>query len=150
MKKILYLFLAVSALFAVACQETVTVFEVTPTALEFNGDAGTQIVTVTAEDTWAVKITEGSSWLSSSNTYGKTSATVEISVTANSATPRTGELVFSCSGQSIKVAVSQAAGTLSPKGGFGIATMLETLASTEEGKKLLDAVQSFLTQQKND
>ena len=33
--------------------------------------------------------------------------------------------------------VSQAAGTLSPKGGFGIATMLETLASTEEGKKLL-------------
>lgn len=46
--------------------------------------------------------------------------------------------------------VSQAAGTLSPKGGFGIATMLETLASTEEGKKLLDAVQSFLTKKNED
>ena len=111
MKRILFLILTVFAFLAVACQETMTPFEVNPTVLEFTGDAGTKTVTVTAGDTWAVKITEGSGWLTSSMTYGKSSAAVEISVTANSATPRTGELVFSCSGQSIKVAVSQAAGT---------------------------------------
>ena len=96
---------------AAGCQEPLPQFSVTPVALEFNGEAGSQTVTVTAGETWAVKITEGAGWITSSKTYGSSSASVEVSVTANSATPRSGEMVFSCSGQSVKVTVSQAAGT---------------------------------------
>ena len=111
MKRFLYLLIAVSAFMAAGCQEPLPQFSVTPVALEFNGEAGSQTVTVTAGETWAVKITEGAGWITSSKTYGSSSASVEVSVTANSATPRSGEMVFSCSGQSVKVTVSQAAGT---------------------------------------
>ena len=110
MKRILYVLLAATVLFAAGCQETVQ-FAVTPTVLNFTGDEGTQTVSVTAGETWAVKITEGSSWISSSHTYGKSSAVVTVSVNANSPEPRTGEMVFSCAGQSIKVSVSQEPGT---------------------------------------
>ena len=110
MKRILYVLIAASLLFAAGCQETVQ-FAVTPTVLNFTGDEGSQTVSVTAGETWAVKITEGSNWISSSHTYGKSSAVVTVSVTANSPEPRTGELVFSCAGQSVKVAVSQEPGT---------------------------------------
>ena len=111
MKRILYVVIAAAALIAAGCQPTLEQFSVTPTTLEFTGDAGSQTVSVTAGDTWAVKVTEGASWLKSSNTYGTSSMDVVISVTANAPSPRVGELVFSCSGQSIKVTVNQAAGT---------------------------------------
>jgi len=78
--------------------------------LNFSGEAGTQTVSVTADDTWALKIENGGSWLSTSRTYGKTSADVEVSVTANSPEARSAQIVFSCAGQSITVKVSQAAG----------------------------------------
>ena len=110
MKRILYVLIAATVLFAAGCQETVQ-FAVTPTVLNFTGDEGTQTVSVTAGETWAVRITEGSSWISSSHTYGKSSAVVTVSVTANSPEPRTGEMVFSCAGQSVKVTVSQEPGT---------------------------------------
>ena len=110
MKRIFCL-IFMAALVAVGCQKPLEQFTVTPTSLEFSGEAGNQTVTVTASDTWALKITEGSSWITSSKTYGKSSTTVEISVTANSPSERTGEIVFSCSGQSIKVTVRQAPGT---------------------------------------
>ena len=110
MKRILYAFVAFSALLAVGCQPKIEPFTVTPTTLEFNGEAGMQTITVSAGETWAVKITEGAGWITSSKTYGQSSAAVEVSVTANSATPRSGEMVFSCAGQSIAVKVNQAAG----------------------------------------
>ena len=110
MRRILFVIMTM-ALVAVGCNKELEQFTVTPSTLEFTGDAGSQTVSVTAGDTWAVKVTEGASWLKSSNTYGTSSMDVVISVTANSPTPRSGELVFSCSGQSIKVTVNQAAGT---------------------------------------
>ena len=110
MRRILFVIMTM-ALVAVGCNKELEQFTVTPTTLEFTGDAGSQTVSVTAGDTWAVKVIEGASWLKSSNTYGTSSMDVVISVTANSPTPRSGELVFSCSGQSIKVTVNQAAGT---------------------------------------
>ena len=111
MKRILYFLIAVSALLVAGCKETLDQFEVNPTALEFDGNAGTQVITVTSSGTWALKISEGADWITSSNIYGKASGTVEISVSANSDTPRSGELTFSSEGQSVKVSVTQDAGT---------------------------------------
>lgn len=110
MKRIIYLIIAVSALLATGCKETLELFEVAPTALEFGGGAEIKTVTVTSDGTWTLKITNGESWITSSKIYGKTSGDVEISVTANSASPRSGEIVFSSAGQSVKVSVTQAAG----------------------------------------
>ena len=110
MRRILFVIMTM-ALVAVGCNKELEQFTVTPTTLEFTGDAGSQTVSVTAGDTWAVKVTEGASWLKSSNTYGTTSMDVVISVTANSPAPRSGKLEFSCSGQSVIVTVNQAAGT---------------------------------------
>ena len=110
MKKLLYVFLTLAALVAVSCEKAVEPFSVTPTSLEFSGEAGTQTVTVTAGDTWALKIDEGASWLTTSKLFGKSSATVEVSVTANAPAERSASIVFSCAGQSITVTVKQAAG----------------------------------------
>ena len=80
MKRILYAFIALSALLAAGCQPKIEPFSVTPTTLEFNGEAGAQTLTVTAGETWAVKITEGAGWITSSKTYGQSSTTVEVSL----------------------------------------------------------------------
>jgi len=110
MRRILFAICA-AALMAAGCNKTLEQeFSVTPTLLEFTGEAGTQTVTVTASDTWALKI-NGGSWITTSKTYGQSSSTVEVSVAANSPAERAGEIVFSCSGQSIKVTVKQAPGT---------------------------------------
>ena len=110
MKRILYVFVLLATLVAVSCQETLEQFSVTPTVLEFSGDAESKTITVTANGSWALKITDGSSWISSSKTVGKSSSEVIISVTANSVNPRSGELTFTSSGQSVTVKVSQASG----------------------------------------
>ena len=110
MKKLLYVFLTLAALVALSCEKPVEPFSVTPTSLEFSGEAGTQTVTVTAGDTWALKIDEGASWLTTSKLFGKSSATVEVSVTANAPAERSASIVFSCAGQSVTVTVKQAAG----------------------------------------
>ena len=99
------------AFVAIGCNKNLEQFTVTPTALEFSGEAGSQTVTVTAGETWALKINGGGSWLTTSKTYGKSSGQVEVSVTANAPAERTAEIVFSCAGQSVKVAVKQAPGT---------------------------------------
>ena len=106
--------MAVSALFAVACQPTLEQFSVTPTALEFSGDAGSQTVSVTVGEgtTWVLKVeASATSWLSTSKIIGKTSGNVEVNVTANSPQERSGKITFSSSGQSIEVTVRQAAGS---------------------------------------
>ncbi len=110
MKRILYVFVLLVAFVAVSCQETIEQFSVTPTVLEFSGEAESKPISVTATGSWALKITDGSSWISSSKTVGKASSEVIISVTANSVNPRSGELIFTSSGQSVTVKVSQASG----------------------------------------
>ena len=100
-----------AALMLTGCNKNLEQFTVTPTSLEFTGEAGSQTVTVTAGETWALKINGGGSWLTTSKTYGKSSGQVEVSVTANAPAERTAEIVFSCAGQSVKVAVKQAPGT---------------------------------------
>ena len=110
MRRLIYIFTTLAALLAVCCEKPVEPFSVTPTSLEFSGEAGTQTVTVTAGDTWALKIDEGASWLTTSKLFGKSSATVEVSVTANAPAERSASIVFSCAGQSVTVTVKQAAG----------------------------------------
>ena len=110
MKRILYVLVALSALIAVGCDNELAQFSVTPTELNFTGEAGSQTVSVTASDTWALKIKDGGSWLTTSHTYGKSSAQVTVSVTANAPAERSAIVLFSCSGQSIEVTVNQAAG----------------------------------------
>ena len=70
MKRILYVLIAAAALLAVSCNNELAQFSVTPVELNFSGDAGTQTVSVTADDTWALKLENGISWLSTSRTYG--------------------------------------------------------------------------------
>ena len=70
MMKRIFCLIFMAALVAVGCQKPLEQFTVTPASLEFSGEAGSQTVTVTASDTWALKITEGSSWITASNTYG--------------------------------------------------------------------------------
>ena len=102
------------ALVAVGCNKELGQLTVTPTALEFSGDEGSQTVSVTIGEgaTWVVKVdADAASWLSTSKTYGKVSGTVDVKVTANSPTERSGKLTFSSSGQSVVVTVTQAPGT---------------------------------------
>ena len=110
MKRIIFLIMTM-AFVAIGCNKNLEQFTVTPSSLEFSGDAGSQTVTVTAGETWVLKINGGGSWLTTSKTYGKSSGQVEVSVTANAPAERTAEIVFSCAGQSVKVAVKQAPGT---------------------------------------
>ena len=109
MKRILYVLLAALVMLAAGCNPEVE-FVVTPTTLEFDGNEGTQTVSVTAGATWVAKIGEDAGWLTSSKTIGKTSAEVEISVTANGPQPRSGEIQFASDGQIVTVTVNQAAG----------------------------------------
>ena len=111
MKRILYVFIMLAALVAVSCQPTLEQFSVTPTVLEFTGDAGSQEVSITADGGWTLTIPAGNSWLTSSRTYGTSSAVIKINVTANSPTPRSAEITVSSSGQQpIVLTVNQAAG----------------------------------------
>ena len=70
MKRILYVLLAALAMLAAGCNPEVE-FVVTPTTLEFDGNEGTQTVSVTAGATWVAKIGEEAGWLTSSKTIGK-------------------------------------------------------------------------------
>ena len=102
------------ALLAVGCNKELGQFAVTPTSLEFSGDAGSQTVSVTVGEgaTWVLKVdASATSWLSTSKTIGKTSGNVEVKVTANSPSERSGKITFSSAGQSIVLTVKQAPGT---------------------------------------
>ena len=91
---------------------------VTPATLEFDGAAGTQTLIVTASDTWTLTIPSDAAWVSSSNTFGKSSMTIEISVTENTPEARTATLTFNASGcPSVTVTVNQAPGTGENAGG---------------------------------
>ncbi len=108
MKRILIL-LAAAVLLAAGCEPKIEeVFEVTPTVLNFDSDAGTQTVTVTSSSTWVLKQTSGEDWCTPSKAYGKSSGTVDFAVTSNSTGLRTAEFIFSAEGgPSVTVTVNQ-------------------------------------------
>ena len=118
MKRILSLLIISAVIVLTGCEPKMNnQLSVTPATLEFDGTAGTQTLTVTASNTWGLTIPADASWITSSNTYGKTSMTIEISVTENSPQARTAQLTFNSSGcPAVVVTVNQAAGTGSASG----------------------------------
>ena len=116
MKRILFAFAAVLiALVGCKNNELDGSLSVSPSTLEFGGDADTLTVTVTAENAWAVK--SSATWCTTTPTYGKSGTTVKVMVQANSPKERTAELSFSGSGsQPVIVSVIQAPGTAAEKG----------------------------------
>lgn len=118
MKRILFAF-AAALIALVGCKnnELDGSLSVSPSTLEFGGDADTLTVTVTAENAWAVK--SSATWCTTTPTYGKSGATVKVMVQANSPKERTAELSFSGSGsQPVVVSVIQAPGSAAEKGEF--------------------------------
>ena len=118
MKRILSLLIISAMIVLAGCEPKINnQLSVTPATLEFDGTSGTQTLTVTSSDTWALTIPAEASWITSSNTFGKTSMTIEISVSENTPQPRTAQLTFNSSGcPAVVVTVSQAAGTGSASG----------------------------------
>ena len=49
---------------------------------------------------------------------------------------------------SVTEGIGKAADVMSPKGGFALGSMLESLSSTPEGKTMVDAITAFLNTQK--
>ena len=85
---------------------------VSPASLEFGGDAETQTLTVNASSSWTIAMSSNVKWCTLSKTYGKTSETIEVSVTANSDTERSVTLYFNTvGGKPVSVTVTQAPGT---------------------------------------
>ena len=118
MKRILLFFTAaVIALAGCQNKEMTGSLSVNPSSLEFGGDADTLTLTVTSEGAWGVK--SSASWVTTSPSFGKSSATVKVIVEANSPKERTAELTFSGSGATPQVvSVKQAPGTAAEKGEF--------------------------------
>ncbi|MEE0236175.1 MAG: alpha-amylase family glycosyl hydrolase [Bacteroidales bacterium] len=112
MKRILYVIIAV-ALMAVGCTPKLeSQLSVSPTSLEFTGEAGTQTLTITSSGAWTLTQTENTAWCTPSRSVGKGSATIKVSVKANTPQERTTELVFNASGSApVVVTVKQLAGT---------------------------------------
>ena len=114
MKRILYAFITFAAVLAVfGCnRELGGELSVSPTSLEFGGDAETQTLTVNASSSWTTAMSSDVKWCTLSKTYGKASETIEVSVTANSDTERSVTLYFNTvGGKPVSVTVTQAPGT---------------------------------------
>ena len=114
MKRILYVFIALAALMAAGCQPESLEgsLTVTPSTLEFDGEAATKTLTISASGPWALTQQENTAWCTPSRTIGNGAATIKVSVKANTPKERTAELVFNASGSKpVTVIVKQAAGT---------------------------------------
>ena len=114
MKRILYAFITFAAVLAVfGCnRELEGELSVSPASLEFGGDAETQTLTVNASSSWTTAMSSNVKWCTLSKTYGKSSETIEVSVTANSNTERSVTLYFNTvGGKPVSVTVTQAPGT---------------------------------------
>ena len=114
MKRILYAFITFAAVLAVfGCnRELGGELSVSPASLEFGGDAETQTLTVNASSSWTTAMSSNVKWCTLSKTYGKSSETIEVSVTANSNTERSVTLYFNTvGGKPVSVTVTQAPGT---------------------------------------
>ena len=117
MKRIIYAFLA-AVLMAAACNKPIEgQLTVTPTELNFSGDADTLSVTVTSSGVWAMTKTSGTSWCKTSRTDGEGVMTIDVLVKANKPKARTTMLEFRSQGcEPVKVFVNQAAGTAASDG----------------------------------
>ncbi len=115
MRRFLFLF-TTAILLVTGCQHNLEgQLSVSPTVLDFDGDAGTKVIKITADSGWSIEQTSGSAWCSPSMKSGKATAVVDINVTANGPEARSAELVISAPGaKSVKVAVNQAAGEEGP------------------------------------
>ena len=114
MKRVIYAFMTIAAVLAVfGCNnELEGELSVSPASLEFGGDAETQTLTVNASSSWTIAMSSNVKWCTLSKTYGKTSETIEVSVTANSDTERSVTLYFNTvGGKPVSVTVTQAPGT---------------------------------------
>ena len=112
MKRLFYVFIALSTILAVSCNnELAGELAVSPSVLEFSGEAGTQTISVDASSAWTAAFSESVKWCTLSKTYGKSSGTVEVSVTANSPSERSTVIHFSTvGGKPVSVKVVQAPG----------------------------------------
>ena len=113
MKRILYAFITFAAVLAVfGCnRELEGELSVSPVSLEFGGDAGTETLTVNSSASWTMAMSSDVKWCTVSKTYGKSSETIEVSVTANSDTERSVILYFNAvGGKPVSVTVTQAPG----------------------------------------
>ena len=118
MKKILYL-IFVAGLLLAGCNKQLMEgqLSVSPTELNFSGDADTLSVTVTSSGVWALTKTSGTSWCKTSRTNGEGEMTIDVIVKANSPKARATMLEFRSQGcEPVKVFVNQAAGTAADDG----------------------------------
>lgn len=117
MKRILGFCVVLAAVLAVSCNQEMTgQLSVSPTILEFDGEAGVKTLTVTSSGSWTMNKPSDAGWCTASQPYGKSSATIEISVTANSPQERSVELSFSSLGaKTVIVKVVQAPGSAEPE-----------------------------------
>ncbi len=117
MKRILGFCVVLAAVLAVSCNQEMTgQLSVSPTILEFDGEAGVKTLTVTSSGSWTMNKPSDAGWCTASQPYGKSSATIEISVTANSPQERSVELSFSSLGaKTVIVKVVQAPGNAEPE-----------------------------------
>ena len=111
MRRLIYIFTTLAAFLAVSCKPAdLLQFSVSPETLEFSGEAGTQTVMVTADDLWVLKVEASASWLTVSKVYGRSSETIEVSVTENAPKERQAALLFTSGDQSVTLTVKQAPG----------------------------------------
>lgn len=119
MKRFFYILIAVAiVLIAAGCNQNLneSQLSVSPVALEFDGEAGTQTLTITSSSSWTTKVSSDADWCTLSKTYGNSSSTIEVSVTANSAKERSTVVYFSSLGaKTVSVAVVQAPGNAEPE-----------------------------------
>ena len=117
MKRILYAFIVLCAFVSVSCNNKIDGdISVSPSVLEFDGGAGTQTLTLQTSSSWTASFSENVKWCSISKSYGKSSATIEVTVTANSPSERSVIIYFSpVGGKPVSVKVLQAAGTQTPE-----------------------------------
>ncbi|MGN1210603.1 MAG: alpha-amylase family glycosyl hydrolase [Candidatus Cryptobacteroides sp.] len=109
---------------------------VTPDSLTFTGEASVQQLTIETSGQWALSQKSGQTWCFPSKTFGKSSTTIEVSVTDNTPKERTAELVFSASGcPSVTVTVTQMAGESSGGGSIDA-----DLASLKAGLSIFPSI----------
>lgn len=104
------LFFAILAVTAFACnrpgteKETVTV-SVSPTAISFAAEGGTETLSVSSDGVWYVR--SESKWISASLSSGSGNGSVQLTAAPNTAEARSGSVVIETAGQKVAVSVSQ-------------------------------------------
>ena len=99
------------AIVAVGCNKNLELLTVSPTMLSFSGDADSKVIKINSTGAWTLEMQEGVDWCFASKSSGKASATVSVSVTANTSDYRTAEFIVASPGcEPVKVTVTQEQG----------------------------------------